>query len=101
MHGMFSRKYTFGAFLVMLCLLAAQVHVFADLDPCLLNGNSSHNNSSHNHRCQGCESGTVVLAGSLPSLSPFANCADLAHEGIQHFVSRPRAEGRAPRAPPA
>lgn len=98
---MFSRKYRFGVLVVMLCILAAQVHLFADLDPCLLKGNSSHSNSNHSHRCQGCESGTVVLAGHLPSLSPLSRSACLDCEGFQTVVSQPRAENRAPRAPPA
>jgi len=86
---------------VMLCLLAAQVHVFADLDPCLLSGGSSHSNSNHNHRCQGCESGTLVVAGQLPSLSPFSRSLQLDREATQKLITRLRAEDRAPRAPPA
>ncbi len=98
---MFSRLGKFGVLLALLCVVAAQVHVSVDIDSCLLNGSGSHGAASHNHRCQGCESGTVVLAGLLPSLSPFAHCLRLNKEGQKPLVTRAHFEDRAPRAPPA
>lgn len=97
---MLFRERKFGVLLVLLCVVAAQVHVFADIDPCLVNGNSSHNGASHNHRCQGCENGNIVLSGVLPSLSPFSNSMQVDVDALLTFVSRPHAEDRSPRAPP-
>lgn len=84
---------------VLLCVLAAQVHASVDLDSCLLNG-SGHNGASHSHRCHGCESGTLVLAGGLPNLSPFAYFLRLDGDGHQPFATRLNFQHRAPRAPP-
>ena len=97
---MFSKERKLGVLLVLLCVMAAQVHLFADMDPCLVKGGSSHSNAGHNHRCQGCESGNVVIFGALPSVSPFLRATRLDSDALLTFVSRPRAEDHAPRAPP-
>jgi len=97
---MLTRLTKLGVFLALLCFVAAQVHASVDIDSCLLNGSGSHSNANHNHRCQGCESGTVVLARVLPSLSPLARCLRMDGDGQKPFVTRLQFEDRAPRAPP-
>ena len=95
-----SRERKLVVLLVLGCLLTAQVHVWADLDPCLLKSSTSHSGPNHNHRCQGCESGNLMVAGGLPSLAPLSPAAQIDPLLEIRLSSEQRADGRSPRAPP-
>ena len=94
------RERKLAVLLLLGCVIAAQVHVWADLDPCLLKGSAAHNGPGHNHRCTGCENGNVVVAGTLLNVAPLLLTGQLDPQTGDHFISEHRAEGRAPRAPP-
>ena len=94
------RERKLAVLLVLVWLIAAQVHVWADLDPCLLKSSASHSSSSHNHRCIGCETGNLMVAGSLPSLSPLSPAAQIDLSCRVQYLSEQRVDSRSPRAPP-
>ena len=97
---MLLRERKLAVLLLLGCVIAAQVHVWADLDTCVLKGGTSHNGPGHNHRCTGCENGNVVVAGMLLNVAPLLTAAQIDLQTGVLFISEHRAEGRAPRAPP-
>ena len=85
---------------ILLFVVAAQMHVWADLDPCLWKPNTTHRGTEH-HSCQGCTAAAYATISSAPGLgfSPLAARLEvqtpLARQQDQRFeISSPRAPPR-------
>ena len=90
-----------GMLLLIACLVAAQLHVWADLDPCLWKPNATHRAGHNSHACQGCASSVWTISAGAPGLALVLWSARLEIQTSKFLRPYDRTEVSAPRAPPA
>lgn len=84
---------------ILLFVVVAQMHVWADLDPCLWKPNTTHRGTEH-HSCQGCAAAAYATLSSAPGVDFTMLAARLEIQAPLTLQQNHRFEISSPRAPP-